>query len=81
MTINVFTQPNCQPCRMTKRWLNKHGIKFNELNISDYADVLRERGYQSAPVVQIIQPNGDEVTWSGSFDIKKLQQYCLTNAH
>ena len=77
MTINVFTKDNCQPCRMTKRWLNERDIAFNELAIADYADILKENGYQSAPVVQVINENGDEVVWAGGFNVVKLQTHCL----
>ena len=76
MTINVFTKEVCQPCKMTKRWLNERDIPFNELSIADYADILREEGYQSAPVVQVIKDNGEEVVWAGGFDIAKLQKHC-----
>ncbi len=72
-TINVFTNPNCMPCKMTKRWLNEHNLPYNELQITDYADILRDEGYQSAPVVQVIDADGAETTWSGGYNVKQLQ--------
>lgn len=72
-TINVFTNPNCMPCKMTKRWLNEHNLPYNELQIADYAEELREFGYQSAPVVQVIDADGAETTWSGGYNVKQLQ--------
>lgn len=77
MSITIFTKPNCQPCRMTKRWLDENEIQYTELPISDYADILKVAGPMSAPVVQINKANNDVVTWAGGFNIKKLQEHCL----
>jgi glutaredoxin-like protein NrdH len=77
MTINVFTKDNCMPCKMTKRWLEGNKVPFTELEITDYADILKEHGLLSAPVVQVINDNHEETVWCGSFDIEKLKKVCL----
>lgn len=33
-TITVYTQPSCQPCKATKRWLDKRGITFTEVDVT-----------------------------------------------
>lgn len=76
MIINVFTNENCVPCRFTKRWLNKNGFNYTELKVTDYADILRDQGYSSAPVVSIIKDNNEEVTFSG-YSPNKLQEHLL----
>ncbi|HAP3875996.1 TPA: NrdH-redoxin [Enterococcus faecalis] len=81
MSITIFTKPNCQPCKMTKRWLDEKEIYYTELPISDYADILKEAGHMSAPVVQINKDNNDVVTWAGGFNIKNLQEHCLKTSN
>lgn len=65
MIINVFTSQNCMPCRFTKRWLDKHGFEYNELKAEEYADILREQGLSSAPVVSIVFEDGKEEVFNG----------------
>lgn len=77
MIINVFTKENCMPCKATKRWLNEHGFKFNELSIPEYADILRESGHLSAPVVSIIFEDGQEETFSGGFNPTRLKELLI----
>lgn len=77
MSITIFTKPNCQPCKMTKRWLDEKDIYYTELQISAYADILKEAGRMSAPVVQVNKANNDVAIWAGGFNIKNLQDHCL----
>lgn len=68
MTITVYTKPNCQPCRATKRFLTENDIAFEEADATDPANVAAARslGYQEAPVV-VVAPDGvgSETSWSG----------------
>jgi glutaredoxin-like protein NrdH len=60
----LYTMPNCQPCRATKRALAQQGIAFEEVDLSVYGDALalvRSWGYQSAPVVCV----GPDHHWTG----------------
>ena len=63
----IYTKSNCQPCRMTKKYLIKNGIGFQELSIFDYAEELKAKGFMSAPVVKI-----DDDMFSG-LDMNKLK--------
>lgn len=61
--VTVYTQPNCQPCRATKKRMEKLGIPFNEVDITSdpsALDTLRAEGWQSAPVVKT-----QHETWGG----------------
>jgi glutaredoxin-like protein NrdH len=61
--VTVFTLPNCMQCTMTKRALEKAGVRFDVVDLATDAqamDRVKELGYQSAPVVV----DGDS-HWSG----------------
>nr|DAV82344.1 MAG TPA: NrdH [Caudoviricetes sp.] len=52
--LTVYTQPNCQQCRMTKMYADKQGIPYVERALADSPDILDKAvkaGYTSAPVV------------------------------
>lgn len=80
-TVTVYSQPHCQPCKATKRWLNKNEVPFNEVDITtspDDAEAIRALGFKEAPVV--IVSTGDPETdlmWSG-FIPDNLRKYTIT---
>lgn len=49
--ITVYSLPMCQPCRMTKKWLEQRGIKYEDADGREHLDYLRGLGAQSSPVV------------------------------
>lgn len=52
--VIVYTKPNCMPCRMTKRLLDRAGIPYVEVDVSTHPDAVqdvRAMGYASVPVV------------------------------
>lgn len=70
MVATVYTTNNCQPCKMTKRHLDKMGLEFSEINIVENPEALAQlkaMGYTSAPVV--VSATGE--SWSG-FNPTKL---------
>ena len=70
MTI-VYTKPNCVQCNMTKRHMDKIGVKYTTVDITKdptALDKLIEMGYKAAPVV--IAPNG---TSFAGFQPEKIQ--------
>jgi glutaredoxin-like protein NrdH len=77
-TVTIYTQPRCQPCKATKRWLDKRDITYTEVDMTaspDDATALKALGFQEAPVV--IVSTGDPETdlmWSG-FDPNNLTKY------
>ncbi len=72
--VTIYSKPNCQPCRATYRSLDKHGVSYEVIDISedhDARDWLIAEGHQQTPVV--VSPIG---TWSGYYPdkIKALAQ-------
>ena len=62
MTI-VYTKNNCVQCDMTKRLMDKIGVEYETINISENPEELEklvEMGYRSAPVVMT-----DNDSWAG----------------
>ena len=63
MAVTVFTKANCVQCEATKRHLDKIGVTYDVVDITnDIAalDRLISLGYRSAPVVL-----ADNDSWSG----------------
>ncbi len=66
MTI-VYTKDNCVQCDMTKRLMDKIGVEYETINISENPaelDKLIEMGYRAAPVVVVTSETGIE-SWAG----------------
>lgn len=63
MKITVYSTPNCSQCRMTYKALERAGIAYEVIDLSQDADKLeelRQQGFMQAPIVMA----GTE-TWSG----------------
>lgn len=68
--ITVFSKNNCIQCKMTKKFLDENGAKYNEINLDEQPekiDYVKDLGFTSAPV---IEANG--VAFSG-FQPAKLK--------
>ena len=62
-SITVYSKPDCMQCDATYRALNKHGLEYEVIDITQDEEALqtvKALGYQQAPVVFV---NGDH--WSG----------------
>lgn len=62
MTV-VYTKPACVQCDMTKRYMDKNGIEYTTVDITqdqEAFDMLIEMGFKAAPVVI----SGD-LAWAG----------------
>ncbi|GAF36554.1 glutaredoxin-like protein NrdH [Lentilactobacillus farraginis] len=54
--ITVYSKNNCMQCKMTKRYLTEHNVKFEEHNINEqpeYVDYLKNKGFYAVPVVDV----------------------------
>jgi glutaredoxin-like protein NrdH len=63
MKITVYSTPNCGQCRMTYKALDRAGIAYEVVDLSQDAEKLeelRQQGYLQAPIVMA----GTE-TWTG----------------
>jgi glutaredoxin-like protein NrdH len=59
----VYTKPNCVQCEQTKRYMEKNGIEYNTVDITqdqEAFEMVLGLGFRSAPVV--ITPTD---SWSG----------------
>ena len=79
MTVTLYSQDNCQPCKATKRALEKSQVPYVEKNISQDEAARRalvDAGFRSAPVVTVERPNYETESWSG-FDPARIQILAL----
>ncbi|GAA4108935.1 glutaredoxin-like protein NrdH [Enteractinococcus coprophilus] len=54
MTVTVYSKPACVQCNATVRALDKKGVEYNVIDMSQDLDALervRALGYMQAPVV------------------------------
>jgi glutaredoxin-like protein NrdH len=61
--VTVYSKYDCQPCRLTKAYLDRNNIPFQEINVEDDPDayaLVQSMGYLQVPVVV-----ADSVSWSG----------------
>jgi glutaredoxin-like protein NrdH len=75
--IAIYTKPQCQPCRATKKKFDQLGIPYEEVSAGDAVDHLRSLGYTSAPVVEADYGEGVTTSWSG-YRPDLIGQLCLT---
>jgi glutaredoxin-like protein NrdH len=72
----VYTKPDCQPCRMTKRKLDAAGIYYTEVDVTQDETALafvKALGYTGAPVVYVSTIEGD-VHWYG-LNVAMIEQH------
>ena len=68
VVVTVYTSgPGCQPCRMTKRHLERRGIEYVEAELTDEnADAAISLGFTTSPVVMVTHTaDGREESWDG----------------
>lgn len=72
--VTVYSKLNCQPCKMTKRYLDKANIPYTEVSLEELSeDELSEilaLGHSSAPVV--ITATGESFSGYRPDMLKKL---------
>ena len=52
--ITLFSKNNCMQCKMTKKFLEKEGADFEEINIDEqpeFVEKVIEMGFRAAPVI------------------------------
>lgn len=63
MTVTVYAKPHCPQCDATQRQLNKLGIEFTKVDVTEDPEALQkilDAGFKQAPVVIT-----DTDSWSG----------------
>lgn len=70
--VEVYTQPDCPPCKIVKEFLTHHNVAFEEFDIKKNTDardrLLYDYNAYSTPTVVI---DGEVIA---GFQIEKLQQ-------
>jgi glutaredoxin-like protein NrdH len=64
MAVTVYSKPDCPQCHMTHKALDKHGIPYDTVDVTqdkDAYDYVMGLGYNSAPIVVV----DDDNHWSG----------------
>lgn len=67
--IKVYSKSNCPQCVAVKRWLDMHGVAYEQIDATNHIEELAELGYRQAPVTVV----REGVHFYG-FDVGKLQQ-------
>jgi glutaredoxin-like protein NrdH len=63
MSVTVYTTPNCIQCNATKKHLERRGIEFNVIDLTQNPDKLEmflSQGLNAAPIVVT-----NNAIWSG----------------
>lgn len=78
MTITVYSKPQCVQCTGVKRWLDKRGIKYAEVDVSKSPDdlaAIKALGYTGVPVTIVSgREAGLDLHWYG-LDVNNLAKY------
>lgn len=77
MAVTVYSKPACVQCNATARALDKKGVAYTVVDMSQDADALervRALGYMQAPVVMT-----DTDHWSG-FRPDKIEEVAAASA-
>jgi len=81
VTVTVYTKPNCQPCRATKRWLDNRGIDYSDVDVTTSPadlEAIKALGYEGVPVVIVSGRTPEtDLHWHG-FHPDFLTKYTLT---
>ncbi|WP_243385382.1 glutaredoxin domain-containing protein [Bacillus kexueae] len=68
--VEVYTQPDCPPCKVVKQYLDHHNISYEEFDVSTDMDarnrMINEFEAYSTPTIRV----GEELVIG--FDLKKL---------
>jgi len=70
MKITVWTTSDCVQCTMTKKQMDKYGIRYDEMALEQHPEKLqefRDAGHLSAPIVTT-----DTKVWTG-FRLDKIK--------
>lgn len=81
--LTVFTKPACVQCNATYRALDKKGLSYNSVDISQDAGALerlKALGFMQAPVVAEYDAEGNVIdSWSG-FRPDKIEEKAQAQA-
>lgn len=79
-TITIYSRPSCQPCKAIKRWWDRNGVTYNEVNVEESPadlEAIKALGYERVPVTVV--SNGDpetDIHWGG-LHMDNMSKYTL----
>lgn len=71
--LTIYGKPGCQYCAAAKEYLDKQGIEYRMIDISENEQArewLIEQGYKSLPVIFA----GDEPLMTGTWNVLKTMR-------
>lgn len=78
MKFTVYSKPGCVQCNGTYRAMDKKGLEYNKIDVSQNEEALeltKSLGHMQAPVVvKWDNDGGVEDHWSG-FNPEKIEEY------
>lgn len=69
--ITLYTKPNCPYCEQAKAWLNKNGIGYKTVDITENElarEMLKEEGHRTVPQIYL---NGEIFVEGGYTGLSK----------
>lgn len=81
--VTVYGKPNCVQCDQTERHLNRLGIAFTKIDITEDSEAYAfaralDPSYLSAPIVTVVDELGSLNHWSGyRFEEIKALEYIV----
>lgn len=77
--IMIASQPSCQQCRSSKRYLTKNNVPYLETKYKDddtAQAIATGNGYAAAPVCYVVDKRtGDTIAHWAGFNMFKLRQW------
>ena len=67
MEVTVYTKPGCMQCRVTTSLLDRKGIKYELVDISNKPGVIERfarGGHKNLPVV-VVYKDYESIVWNG----------------
>ena len=77
MDITVYSKPNCSQCSATYRTMDKKGVEYRSIDMSqdlDALDEVRALGFQQAPVI-VVKRDGEVIDSWGGFNAEKIAEF------
>lgn len=72
--VTIYTTPNCPGCMATKRALDKSGIDYNQIDLSQRPDLVQAFKAQGLARAPIVEADGER--WSG-YNPDKMKEHGL----
>ncbi len=69
-TVILFATETCPNCKLAASWLEKEGIPYTKLFVSEHKDEAVRLGLKQAPTL-VVTKNGESELFSGIANVKK----------